>query len=368
MTRLRRALSAVLAIAVAVVATTALPAGAQGDTTTTGITLPPGATKATETFTGAGGTSHDVVITRPAGADGSVPAVVLIHGGGWYSGDPTDMQPWADLLADQGWVAFSIGYTLATQGGGGPSWPTAFEDVQAGTRWVHDNAGRYGADPDELIVFGESAGAHLTVLLAQQGAGGDADIKAAGAWSAPLDLAPLVPPEGGGAVPGCGGDTPCQEFWSLGPNPGPALWFVGCRPEACAATYSAASPLGASTADTAPLWFANSSDELVPVGPARQLDAQLSDLGVPHHLEVVPGEAHAHGYAAKVWNQMVPWLAEQVGQEVPDPVGFPGRRRNEAVVLAGVAATLAILLGGLGMAAWHHRRHGHPDDPERAAR
>ena len=349
---------AVVALALAVVGGPG-PADAQdGTSSTTDPTLPPGATRAVETFTGADGTDRQVLITRPKGADGSTPAVVLIHGGGWYSGTPSDMEPWADLLADQGWVAFSIGYRLAEQGGGSPSWPEAFDDVQAGTRWVHANAARYGGDPDELIVFGESAGAHLTALLAEQGAGDDdVAIRAAAWWSAPLDLAQLVPPAGGGPVPGCGGDPQCEEFWSLGPDPGPALWFVGCRPDDCPSTYAAATPLGAVDADMPPVWFANSTDELVPLPPAQELARQLAAAGVDHHLEVVPGEAHAHGYAARVWNEMVPWLADRVGQDRPAPVSFPGRSGDRRKVLAGVGAAVLALGAGLGMAAWHVRRN-----------
>ena len=358
----RRARRVLAALVLALTATTVGPgtvvAAQDGTATTTGPTLPPGATKATDSFTGADGTARQVLITRPKGADGSTPAVVLIHGGGWYSGEPSDMQPWADLLADQGWVAFSIGYRLAEQGGGGPSWPGALADVQAGTRWVHANAARYGGNPDELIVFGESAGAHLTALVAEQGAGDDAvEIRAAAWWSAPLDIAQLVPPADGGEVPGCGGDDPCQEFWSLGPDPGPALWLIGCRPDACPSDYSAASPLGHATGGMPPVWFANSTDELVPLPPAQELDRQLTTAGVTHHLEVVPGSAHAHGYAAQVWNEMVPWLADQVGEDRPDPVSFPGRAGDQTDIFAGVGAALLVLGAGLGMAAVHHRRH-----------
>src|SRR5690606_19931859 len=160
-----------------------------------------------------------------------------------------DMAGWAGLLADAGWVAFSIDYRLSspTQG----SWPAAFEDVQAGVTWVHDNAARHGADPARLAVFGESAGGHLATLLAVEAAG-----------SPPPDLAPLVPPPGGGPVPACTGNDACQEFWSMGW----AQWFVGCAPDACARDYAAASPAGRAFGGTdprraygatTPVWLAN---------------------------------------------------------------------------------------------------------------
>ena len=294
-----------------------------------------------------------VRIFRSPDADGDDPAVVLIHGGGWFSGSAETMDPWGGLLADAGWVAFSIDYRLATQGGGGPSWPQAFEDVQAGVEWVHANAGRFGGDPTRLAVFGESAGAHLTVLLAEQGTGGQARIRVASAWSAPLDLAALVPgPDG--TVPGCGGDAACQEGWALGSGGGAVEWFLGCTPDQCPSTYAAASPLGRVTAGTTPLWIANSTEELVPLPPVQTLAGQLGDAGVDHELVVVEGEAHAHGYGEDVWNDMVPWLAARLDVPSPDPVDF-GDDGPWLVVGGAVVAVLVVV--GLGFVVVRRRSH-----------
>lgn len=331
-------------------ATTPLPPqGGEG----TLVPVDPSITEATEVYRTVEGQQLVVEVHRPADADGTRPAIVLIHGGGWYSGEPSDMDPWADLAADAGWVAFSLQYRLATQGGGGPAWPEAFQDVQAGVEWVHANAGRYGADPGRLAVFGESAGAHLTVLLAVEGTGGDAEIRAATAWSAPLDLAPLSPSDG--TVPGCTGNPQCEEFWSLGV----VDWFLGCPPSSCASAYAEASPLGQVTKDTAPLWYANATEELVPMPPAEQLDRELADAGVDHHLQVVPGKAHAHGYGEAVWNDMVPWLADRLDVERPAPAPFPGsagdQPRTVAVALGAGVAVLALAL----LLAARHERHRH---------
>jgi acetyl esterase/lipase len=317
---------------------------------TTLFPVDPGVTEATETYRTAGGQELSVLITRPPDADGTRPAIVMIHGGGWYSGEPADMQTWADLAANAGWVAFSLEYRLAAQGGGSPAWPEAFQDVQAGVEWVHANAGRYGADPGRLAVFGESAGAHLTVLLAIEGTGGEAEIRAATAWSAPLDLAPLSPSNG--SVPGCAGNPPCEEFWSIGV----VDWFLGCPPSSCSSAYAEASPMGQVTEGTAPLWYANSTEELVPLPPANQLDQELTAAGVDHRLVVVPGMAHAHGYGEAVWNDMVPWLADRLDVERPDPAPFPGSSGDRTRTLAVAVGTgMAVLLLALAVAAVHER-------------
>lgn len=331
--------------------TTALPV--EGDVGT--LALVEGEiTEATEVYRTVDGRQLTVEVDRPADADGTRPAVVLIHGGGWYSGEPADMDPWADLATDAGWVAFSLEYRLATQGGGGPAWPQSFQDVQAGVEWVHRNAPRYGADPGKLAVFGESAGAHLTVLLAVEGTGGDAEIRAATAWSAPLDLASLAP--AGGTVPGCEDNPQCEEFWSLGV----VEWFVGCAPSSCASAYAAASPVGQAGKGTAPLWFANSTEELVPLPPAQQLDRELTAAGVDHRLVTLPGMAHAHGYGPAVWNDMVPWLADRLGVSHPDPAPFPGPSGDRSHLLAvAVGAGVLVLLAAGAAATVRERRGAH---------
>jgi len=314
-----------------------------------------GVIEASATYTNGAGQPMAVDIRRPADADGSRPAVMLVHGGGWSSGQASDMDTWADLLADAGWVSFSVDYRLSspTQG----AWPAALDDVQAALAWVRANASAYGGDPDKLVVLGESAGAHLTALLAIEGDSNGVRPAAAATWSAPLDLAQLVPvdqegtvvtlavgtTQDGVSVPGCTGNPQCEEFWLVGWTP----WFVGCGPSACPSDYTAASPLGQATKQTAPLWMANSTEELVPLGPAKQFDAELSTAGVKHALRVVDGKAHAHGYYESVWNEMMPWLATELGVAAPAPVDFgdePPVRTYAVAMFAGSVACLGVVL------------------------
>jgi acetyl esterase/lipase len=322
-------------------------------------TLPPvdpAITEVDEVYRRAGGTDLHVLVQRPPHAGGDAPAVVLVHGGGWGSGSAADMTPWAELLADVGWVAFSIDYRLASEAE--PSWPEALADVRAGVEWVHANAGRFGADPARLALFGESAGAHLATLVAVDGTGGAARPVAVAAWSPPLDLAELVPPAEGGPVPGCTANAACEQFWSMGW----ARWFLGCDPATCADAYADASPSGRAGTTTTPLWLANSTDELVPLAPAERFAAELAEAGVDHELVVIPGRGHAHGYGQRVWNTMVPWLAERLGVEAPPPAPFPGDAGDRGGVLAAVVvAGLGLLATGVVLALRQERR-GAADD------
>jgi len=44
--------------------------------------------------------------------------------------------------------------------------PTHVQDVALAFNWVYRNIAEYGGDPDNIYVFGQSAGGHLVSLLA----------------------------------------------------------------------------------------------------------------------------------------------------------------------------------------------------------
>lgn len=101
--------------------------------------------------------------------EGPFPIAILIHGGGWGSGDKAnvgsagggaDISPWFQPLTDGKFVWFSINYRLAPK----HRWPACLEDVVTAIRWVKANAKRYNGSPDRIALFGHSAGGHLACL------------------------------------------------------------------------------------------------------------------------------------------------------------------------------------------------------------
>jgi acetyl esterase/lipase len=89
------------------------------------------------------------------------PVVVWIHGGGWQSGDKSDVQKKPQAFAGSGFVFVSINYRLL------PDFKIKqmAEDVAKAIRWTHDHAKDYGGDPDTIFVMGHSAGAQLAALV-----------------------------------------------------------------------------------------------------------------------------------------------------------------------------------------------------------
>jgi hypothetical protein len=96
------------------------------------------------------------------------PAVVVVHGGGWRSGNREEFPRWNAWLADKGYVVFDIDYRLSPP----PSWQDAPGDVRCAVGWVKENSGRYGLDPERVALMGRSAGGHLALLTACRPAAG----------------------------------------------------------------------------------------------------------------------------------------------------------------------------------------------------
>lgn len=111
----------------------------------------------------AGGPAVPLVICRPAGSTGPVPALYFIHGGGMVLGDhrtglPTGALRWAREI---GAGLVSVGYRLAPE----HPHPAPVEDCYAGLVWTADHTGELGIDPERIVVAGVSAGGGLAAAV-----------------------------------------------------------------------------------------------------------------------------------------------------------------------------------------------------------
>jgi acetyl esterase/lipase len=102
----------------------------------------------------------------PRGLD-KAPVLVAVHGGGWQIGDRSIYQHWGPHLASRGYAVFAIEYRLMKPGS--KTWPGAACDVKAAVQYVRANAVKLGVDRDRIALIGDSAGAHLSALVALAG-------------------------------------------------------------------------------------------------------------------------------------------------------------------------------------------------------
>jgi acetyl esterase/lipase len=121
------------------------------------------------------------------------PVVMLLHGGGFVTGDKTQMRPVAEALANAGFLVASIDYRKVPEsrnGGVGiasdadliPASAEVEADVQKAMRWIRARRATFGATKDRSRygVGGYSAGAIAALRVAVRG--GDRSTPAALRW------------------------------------------------------------------------------------------------------------------------------------------------------------------------------------------
>ena len=214
------------------------------------------------------------IYTPPGGAK-DAPGVLLIHGGGWMQGDRTQLRGHGILLGRAGFVCVACEYRLS----GEARWPAQIHDVKAALRWMRANAARLGIDPDRIAVSGNSAGAHLSLIVAGtpnmpefEGEGGNAGVDTTVAASiaiyAPVHLLP---------------ESPLDS--AVG-----ALMGPGASREA----YAAASPISHVSAKFPPtLLIHGNKDELVAEEESLSMYRALRKAGVSTEIHVYADQPHA---------------------------------------------------------------------------
>lgn len=208
-----------------------------------------------------------------------LPAVVIIHGGGWTGGDKGAGREIniGTTLALNGYVGLSINYVLAKPGH--PTWPQNLYDGKTAVRWLRKNAKRLHVDADHIGVIGGSAGGHLAAMLALTGAEAGLDppgpygeysccVQAAVDLYGPADLTDWPSSKGLAMLPG----TPAE------------------KPE----LYRLASPVNHARRSAPPLLILHgTADGTVPVEQSQRLADALKKAGAEHELLVIEGAPHS---------------------------------------------------------------------------
>jgi acetyl esterase len=206
-------------------------------------------------------------------------------------------------FAKRGYVVFNINYRL------GPvhRYPAPLEDAAAALRWVQDNARRFGADPERIVLAGESAGANLVTALTYMATHVTDEpfgrallesrprIRAAAPIYGFLDMHDLHRMTERKKVP----DWAKKELTAA------AAAYVGKPIADGARRHPLASPLRLFEADPPegaarppPFFLACGTADML-LDDSRRLKAAIERRGGTAELHVFPGEVH--GFNAMVW-------------------------------------------------------------------
>ncbi|OJV13044.1 MAG: pectin esterase [Dyadobacter sp. 50-39] len=89
------------------------------------------------------------------------PAILMVHGGGWRSGDRTHNNTLARRLAANGYICITTDYSLSTHA----LYPAAVHDLKAAVRWMRSHGKEYGIDTARIAILGFSAGGELAAFV-----------------------------------------------------------------------------------------------------------------------------------------------------------------------------------------------------------
>ena len=92
--------------------------------------------------------------------DENRPVIVNIHGGGWSSGDKSEVSSWSKWFNSKGYVVFNVEYSQ----NGPDMWQKQISDTHDVVNWIVERADEYHLDINRINLIGSSAGGHLALL------------------------------------------------------------------------------------------------------------------------------------------------------------------------------------------------------------
>lgn len=233
-----------------------------------------------------------------------MPVVVLVHGGGFRSGNSRWMQNYALALADRGIASASINYRLS----GEARFPAAVRDAKASVRWIRANAASFGLDPNRVGIWGRSAGGWIAHMVGVTGtrstifddrslgnAGYSSGVQAVVSWAGPTNFATMDSQRV--RVPGCIGRNVVNRRGS------PIWLFLGGLVRSSPLTkYTNAGAYARGAPRLPPFYLVNGTRDCVtPYRQATELGRVIRNRRDGRvKVALVRGATHAH-----------PWIDEQ---------------------------------------------------------
>jgi acetyl esterase/lipase len=205
-----------------------------------------------------------------------LPCVIVVHGGGWDSGDRAQIPHFNHWLAGRGYAVAAVSYRLAPRF----VWPAQRDDLQAAIGWLQHRASELGIDPTRLVLLGRSAGGQIALATAYTAP--NPSIRGVIALYAPSDL--------------IFGYVNTHENDML-KSPALMRQFLGGTPDAARSNYESASALFHVTERAPPtLLLHGENDALVWHRHSVRLAARLTEKNVPHGFVSLPWATHAFDF------------------------------------------------------------------------
>ncbi|QBN19526.1 alpha/beta hydrolase [Flavobacterium nackdongense] len=89
------------------------------------------------------------------------PAIVILHGGGWKSGNKSQMETFAIEMASKGFSCFNIEFRLSPEA----PYPAAIFDVKKAVQYIKEKAQEFNVDTTKIAVLGCSSGGQMASLV-----------------------------------------------------------------------------------------------------------------------------------------------------------------------------------------------------------
>ncbi|BFM13231.1 alpha/beta hydrolase [Simiduia litorea] len=208
------------------------------------------------------------------------PAILLVHGGGWNSGERRLWQPIAYALAQRGYVAMTVSYRLSPQA----RYPAAGNDLIAALESIRASAAELGINTRALFIAGGSAGGQLAALVGLQWpVQGIINVDGLSDFTTPLALAFENDPAR---------DVTAASAW------------LGGRYEAIPEIWRQASPINAVHKHAPPMLFITGGEPRFSAG-VEAMQAKLTALGVVNRRHEFKQAPHSF------W-LFEPWASETV--------------------------------------------------------
>jgi acetyl esterase len=195
----------------------------------------------------------------------SVPAVILVHGGGWEAGDKvTYVTPLFEPLARAGLAWFSIDYRLTPAS----THQDQLADVRRAIQFVRAEHARFNIDPARIVLVGESASGQMVTQIATE----DASLAGVISFYGVYDLPSMVT------------DTSSRSLLVR-------LFRRHVLDDDARALLRQYSPLYQAHKSMPPLLLINGTGERLWV-QAQAFARRLTDLGVRHEMIALEGAPH----------------------------------------------------------------------------